>query len=511
MEYQEFKTHLPAAHSQELQDYVTDTVMLDSRYLFFNQKRGIQTAYCTHCGKTHVPDSMLKHKQLVRATCPHCKSVCRVQAAWMGRSYMRDRAVFVWYERSLVDPQAITAQVISAHWDYSGDFRQVKKELSCSHEYLFAPRKSLYFGYQRKRLSAYSAFDRHFSGFCNYPRFMSKENIERAVTGTPFQYSTWEKYTRYKNSEYVSDMTEFFDLAARYPCIEYLTKGGFGQFIWAKLYKHNTWGAISWNAGTLPKVLRLSKAELREARALGVEITPKQLRFYQIQRKAGRKVSLSEAVILADISEGYYEGFYQSFVKLADEQTVLRYMLKQIRNGHYKTVTSMLTDWKDYRDECKQLRMNIREERYLFPNDLRKAHAETSKKIKFKRDKKLDNKIKSRLPELNKFRYENGVFLIRPAASSEELFDEGALQKICIGGYTGNYATGKTDLFFIRQKSEPEKPFYAVEISGGVIRQCRGRGNCEATPEVQAFVESFKERFLNKTSKSKTKTQGVAV
>lgn len=508
MDYKDFKEHFPAEHSPALEDYVLNTVMLDSRYLFFNQRKGIQTAYCTHCKKTHVPDVKLKHKQLNRVTCPHCQSSCSVRASWISRKYMYDKGVFVWYEKSAINPQAITAQIIDVYWHYGEDFMNVKRGLHCSYKYLFTPGQSYYFAYERRQKAVTSAFDRHFAGFSRFNRFMSTDNIAQAVTGTPFQYSTWEQYTKYKNPDYTSDMIEFFDLAARYSCIEYLTKSGFGQFVWAKLYKDNTWGAINWRGETLAKVLRLSKAELKEVQNLGIEINPRQLRYYQTTKKAGRKLSIGDAIILADVKEGYYEEIFKSFVKLSDEDTVLKYMLKQIRNGHYKTVTSMVSDWRDYRNECDQLRIDITQERYLFPNNLRVAHMNTSKKIKFKNDPKIERKIKKRLKSLNNYRFEQGDFILRPAKSAEELFEEGALLGNCIGGYSKNYADGLTDLFLIRLATDPRTPYFAMEVSGGKVRQCRGTGNCEAPPEVKKFVDAFVKDKLSKKSK---KPQGVAV
>ncbi|MEK5181377.1 PcfJ domain-containing protein [Paenibacillus odorifer] len=511
MEYKEFKAHFPVKHSQELENYVVNTVMLDSRYLFFNQRRGIQMAYCTHCQKNHVPEVKLKHKQISGATCPHCKSLCGVRASWISRKYMHDKGVFVWYEKSVLDPQAITAQVIHVYWEYSEDFKNVQRGIHCSDEYLFSAGSSAYFSYREQQKTTYSAFDRHFGGWSRWQRFISSENITKAVADTPFQYSTWEHYTRYQNQDYTSDMTEFFDLAARYPCVEYLTKTGFSSFVWAKLYKNHTWGAINWRGNSLSKVLRLSKSELKEVKRLGVEITPHQLRFYQTSRKAGGKLSISDAVVLAGVAEGYYEGIFSSFVKIASEEAVMKYILKQIRNGHYKTVTSMVSDWRDYRNECEQLRIDITVERYLFPNNLRVAHMNTSKKIKFKNDPKIELKIKKRLKSLSEFRFEQGDFILRPAISAEELFEEGALLGNCIGGYSKNYADGVTDLFLIRLATEPNTPYFAMEVSGGKVRQCRGFGNCEASPEVRKFVDAFVKEKLSKKMKKSKNPQGVAV
>lgn len=45
----EFEKHFPEKISTALVKYVTDTVLLKSRYLFYKTAGGIQVAYCTHC------------------------------------------------------------------------------------------------------------------------------------------------------------------------------------------------------------------------------------------------------------------------------------------------------------------------------------------------------------------------------------------------------------------------------------------------------------------------------
>ena len=117
MKYNEFKTHFPQKISADLEKYVTDTVLLESRYLFIKTVAKEQFAYCTHCNKRHHTTKRLKHKQMDRAVCPHCRSKCQVRAAGISRKYMRDNAVLIWYEKSVKDPQAITARIMWVYRD----------------------------------------------------------------------------------------------------------------------------------------------------------------------------------------------------------------------------------------------------------------------------------------------------------------------------------------------------------------------------------------------------------
>ena len=116
-----------------------------------------------------------------------------------------------------------------------------------------------------------------------------------------------------------------------------------------------------------------------------------------------------------------------------------------------------------------------------------KAAAERLKKEEAKRIE-LDK-------ERKKYEYEDDNYIIRLPKDSNEIIREGSMQRICIGGYTSSHATGQTNLFFLRRKSEPEIPFYAIEMNNSdVIIQIHGNCNSwlgnhpEAIPTVVRWL-----------------------
>lgn len=108
-----------------------------------------------------------------------------------------------------------------------------------------------------------------------------------------------------------------------------------------------------------------------------------------------------------------------------------------------------------------------------------KAEAERLKREEKKRAE-LDEKRKE-------YEYDDDNYVIRLPKDCQEIIREGNLQRICIGGYTSRHATGQTNLFFLRRKSEPDAPFYAIEMDNGKnIVQIHGYCNkwCGNNPEV---------------------------
>lgn len=94
------------------------------------------------------------------------------------------------------------------------------------------------------------------------------------------------------------------------------------------------------------------------------------------------------------------------------------------------------------------------------------------------RRKKEDEKRKKVDEERKCYEYEDRDYIIRLPKDCAEIVSEGSVQHICIGGYTSDHSFGYTNLFFLRKKSEPDAPFYAIEMNNEKhIRQIHGFGN----------------------------------
>jgi DNA-directed RNA polymerase subunit RPC12/RpoP len=492
----EFFAHFPTAVSQAMVDYASEVAFLGSRYLFTHRYRGFQFGYCTHCKKESITNGLLKHNESWQ--CPKCKSLVIVKSSGMGRKKLVDEVYFVFYEKSVANPQAITARGIYAIRDYSGDYYKTETVFKDLAMYLFEPgnSKMMYRFYWLDEWHESKEIRALEDTAMKYKRCLTSiESIHAAVQGTPFQYCTWEKYE-------IRDEVLFFDLAAKYPCIEYLTKLGLRNLVEAKLYSDQTYGVVNWRGKTIDKVLRLSKSEIKELRSVPFIVTPLDLNSYHQYKKRGMKLTFQEAHALRELTGTYYYEMAMKLFKYASFEKMSQYILKQLgRSGskkHYNSATSVLSALRDYFKDCEELGMDLTQEHVLFPNDLYEAHQKTIRKVKIKADESLNIKIAERLKELNRFKFEHAGFILRPAASSIELFDEGKALEHCVGGYTQNYAEGKTNLFVLRKASEPDIPFYTVEIVGQKITQARGKKNCNPTDDVEMFIKAFEAKKLAK-------------
>ena len=94
------------------------------------------------------------------------------------------------------------------------------------------------------------------------------------------------------------------------------------------------------------------------------------------------------------------------------------------------------------------------------------------------RQKKDEESLKKTDEKRKQYEFEDDTYIIRLPNDLTEIVNEGVKQHICIGGYTNRHATGQTNLFFLREKSDLDKPFYAIEMGNDKqIVQIHGFGN----------------------------------
>lgn len=94
------------------------------------------------------------------------------------------------------------------------------------------------------------------------------------------------------------------------------------------------------------------------------------------------------------------------------------------------------------------------------------------------RFKEMQKKMAKLDKERSAWNYEEEEFLIRLPNKLAEIPAEGTALHHCVSGYTDNHAQGRTTIMFLRRKSEPDKPFYTIEIGNdNSIRQIHGFGN----------------------------------
>ena len=90
--------------------------------------------------------------------------------------------------------------------------------------------------------------------------------------------------------------------------------------------------------------------------------------------------------------------------------------------------------------------------------------------------------------------YVDNDFSVVAPKEAEDLANEGIKLHHCVKSYIGRVANGETNIVFIRENTDLEKPFFTVEITNdNTIQQVHGFGNrnANAEPGLTEFVEKW--------------------
>lgn len=176
-----------------------------------------------------------------------------------------------------------------------------------------------------------------------------------------------------------------------------------------------------------------------------------------------------------------------------DPQNRYKYIIKMIKMCHKADVNIQII--ADNHRMFNQLHGEFRPENikleYNCPSDIIRIHdslvelitAQNAEQARInalkqeERNKELEKKMAKLDEKRREFEYEDDTYMIRIPKKLSELTTEGTIQRICIGSYVNAHAQGNSNIYFLRKKSNPDTPFFAIEEKGGRIIQIHGYCN----------------------------------
>ena len=210
---------------------------------------------------------------------------------------------------------------------------------------------------------------------------------------------------------------------------------------------------------------------------------------------------------------GYNRGSLDFVIKMTGltVNKLISYMKKQ---------KIKIYDYHDYLSFAQRLGIDVKDKSVIMPPNLKSAHdrlyaienamrAEKEAKKETERNEKLEKLFKQR----EKLEFRCGEYLIRQPTSAKEIINEGQALSHCVGGYADRHVDGKLTIMFLRKKSEPDKPYYTIEVNNDYkIVQCRGYKNNwvqnggEEKPQEIVELEREYQKYLNNLIKKEKKT-----
>lgn len=112
------------------------------------------------------------------------------------------------------------------------------------------------------------------------------------------------------------------------------------------------------------------------------------------------------------------------------------------------------------------------------------------------RNEKLQSEYLKVLPIVEKYAFSGDDYIIVPCKNILELVHEGRTLSHCVASYCESVSQGKEYILFLRNKENPDIPFYTIDITpDNVIRQIHGKCNCNVTEKIAEFIKSWANKF----------------
>lgn len=151
----------------------------------------------------------------------------------------------------------------------------------------------------------------------------------------------------------------------------------------------------------------------------------------------------------------------------------------------------------DYIGFLEDLELNLKNKKYLFPENIKEAHDKYEKQIQIRGEDVIEKNISKRYKELERNRFSDNKYFITPARSIGELEDESKQQNNCVRTYAKGYSKGECDIYFMREENLPSKSLVTVEVQDNQIVQSRTKFNYNTDREQQRFLKRWEYEILN--------------
>ena len=301
-----------------------------------------------------------------------------------------------------------------------------------------------------------------------------------------YKYSAVDKYTN-------EDKLQYLRIYEKYPKVELLVKAGLSSFatrktIVEKLSEDKNFGKwIFKNKEELAKKQFYINA-LNKAYKLNKPLAEVQM---NLESKKALSITDNHRIIKEFFSKNEYD-------------KLINYLWKQ---------QSSLYIYEDYLRACKELELNMNEDKNRYPKEFMRWHDIRINELDSKRAE-IDARKRKELFEnfanvaskyLGLERNLKDAYITIIAKSPTELVYEGEQLHHCVGkmGYDQKFAKEQSLIFFIRNKNNPDVPFVTIEysIKTKSILQCYGYRDSKPEEEVLNYVNKIWLPYANRKLK----------
>lgn len=473
-------------------DWIDETAMAHSRYIYYQYSRKkYMDGYCTHC-HSDVKVSGVKHRKI--GVCPNCGKKVLFLAAGKATRIL-DHGEAVYFQKT---KKGFVVRFFSIYKYYGKHYKTPEIRTLELKRIFYEDTKCLKYEWRNFKQTGEMRWCAGWDGYTFYDAACYTANLEKVLTGTPYQYCAIKQFAdRYEGAGV--NVPYYLKRYGSKPFIEYMVKAGLYHMVEELTQPWYFFGEYNQDGKNLLEVLGVTREQFRFIQ---------QNDMYSFEFRTYKKMLSQKNCEIPEDFRSFcqqYERDISLILELMQYTTlhkVERYCSQQTTEK--QPYFAVMRLWRDYLRFAVRLGYNTKNSFVLFPKRLIQAHNHVADVVQKMEEKELREKMKlenerakSLLEQYRKiYSWTDGKLSVVVPEDLFSIREEGHTLHHCVANYTQDVADGKTIILFIRRNSELTKPFYTIEVTDESIRQCQGFGHCGSTEEVQNFVDAYEQKVL---------------
>ena len=519
---------------EDFRKWIADLIAPGLEYAFYDKETKAYS--CTACGQS-VEESRwkgkIRHKDTV--ICPECGHPVIA---------LRRNAKTEIITTAMLLQNIDHEKSVARHFDIRILWERGGKKVLCSEAVrIFLHRQkrysiSIYYAYTCKsQWIENSAFDR--SNPCNRrigESYLYPGDIEKALCGT--KYAAWVRDFKAlaetgKKLDYNALMVGGLGTPRLPNMLEYLIKGRFNRLVYEtskaiSFFKGQYTGNLNPEGECIEDVFAIrDKQVINRIRAVdGDSATLEWLQYAEIL-----EIKINDETLKWLTQERVRYGDISWFIIHMSPCQIMNYVKRQQRESYPgKSVRSVISAWDDYISMCKKLGKCVDDEMIYRPRELKRRHDEAVEEVRKNRERieeiereaaadRMRDKYpgaEEHLQEIrNRYEYKDSEYQIIVPKRLMEIVKEGAELHHCVGSserYFERIKDKETYICFLRRVSEPDKPYYTIEVEpGGTIRQHRSMYDEEPDIEqIRGFLRKWQKKIRKRLNEEDRKLAQIS-
>lgn len=316
------------------------------------------------------------------------------------------------------------------------------------------------------------------------------------------EYITASMEKNYGGNIYLSNIIHYLRFWRKFPVLEQLAKRGFISTVEKELnhrFEHDTKLAIDLEQQKITDAVQLPERLIKYYLKGGDEYS--RLVKYQNLYRMDSNVREED---MEWLDENGVDELQVKGVLDESQMSIMRLCeyLEHVRINQCFEPKYAVSDWRDYLKAAKTIEVDLTDNKARYPSSLKREHDRAVAKQKLVLDAKKDEFFQVETERYGKlYSYKTDDYMIIPPKNMKDLFEEGRKLNHCVGSYSDRIIAGETCIMFIRKVSEPQKPYFTIEISqrNNYVVQLRANSNrC-----INRSTEKELIKFLKEWSKKK--------